>query len=76
LRALAGDEQLLWDVGRRAIEDALVELRDARVSLLRRNNGLTIKECDGEPSHIIRLGPEDGLRIGLLAIADHLERLK
>lgn len=73
LRRVANDPQLLWDVGRLAVEDALVELRDMRVSVLGRNNGAVIKERDGSNSDVIRLGAEDVLRIGLLAIADHID---
>lgn len=62
---LLSDEAL--EIGRRAVEDELVELRDARIGQLR-NNGLVIKERDGSPSDIIRLGPEDALRIGLRAM--------
>jgi hypothetical protein len=71
LRDVANDRELL-EIGRRAIEDLLVELRDDRIAMLR-NNGLVIKEKDGRPSDTIRLGPEDALRIGLKAIADKLE---
>jgi len=62
---LLSDEAL--EIGRRAVEDELVELRDARIGQLR-NNGLVVKERDGSPSDIIRLGPEDALRIGLRAM--------
>jgi hypothetical protein len=71
LRALADDDALL-EVGRKAIEDALVEWRDSRISTLR-SNGFVIRERDGGGSSTIRFGPEDGLRIALKAIADHLE---
>jgi hypothetical protein len=76
LIAIADDEDLL-EVGRKAVEDELVEWRDSGRSAPRRraqirNNGLVIKEWDGSDSHIIRLGPEDALRIGLKAIAEAL----
>lgn len=64
---------VLLEEGRKAIEDSLVELRDLRVGVLR-NNGLVIKEKDGEHSSIIRMGPEDALRIGLSAIVKYLEK--
>ncbi len=67
---IANNPELL-EVGRRAIEDALIEYRQARISYVR-GNGLVIREMDGRPSDVIRLGPEDALRIGLLAIAEHL----
>ena len=59
------------EAARKAIEGVLVELRDARVSLVGRGNGLCIRERDGTPSDVIRLGAEDAMRIGLKAIADH-----
>ncbi len=73
LREIADDEQVLWEVARRAIEDRLVEYRDDRISMPLRNNGLVIKERDGQPSSVIRFGPEVGVRIALLALADHYE---
>ncbi len=72
LRRLADDEQALWEVARAAIEDALIEWRDSRMSMVGRNNGFVVKEKDGTNSHIIRFGPEVGVRIALLALADHL----
>jgi hypothetical protein len=72
LRVIAEDRDLLWTVARKAIEDELVEWRDAGRFVLR-NNGFTIKFEDGTPNSIIRFGPEHGVRIALLALADHLE---
>lgn len=72
LEQLAGNEQML-EVGRCAIEQVLVEFRNNRISLLGRGNGLVIREKDGAGSAIIRLGPEDALRIGLRAIAAALK---
>jgi len=63
----------LLEIGRKAIEDVLVDLRDSRIVVLR-NNGLVIKERDGKESDIIRMGPEHALRIGLKAIAKHLDK--
>lgn len=71
LKEISNDNDLL-EIGRKAIEDVLVEFRDNRLSTLR-NNGLVIKEYNGDNSSIIRMGPEDALRIGLKAIANHLE---
>ena len=71
LRQISDDASLL-EIGRKAIEDTLIEWRDARLSLSQRNNGLVIREPDGTDSSIIRLGSEDALRIGMRAIADHL----
>lgn len=73
LREIANDHDLLWNVGRKKIEDVLVDNRDSRISILGRNNGLVIKEKDGTDSHTIRLGPEMALGIGLKAIIDHLQ---
>lgn len=74
LREIAEDRELLWRVGRRAVEDTLVELRDSGISLLGRRNGVVIYSKEGEPSNIIRLGTNDALHIALNAIADHLEK--
>jgi len=71
LLAIAQDEDLL-EVGRQAIEAALVQFRDDRMFTIR-NNGLVIKEYDGRESTIIRFGPEVALSIGLEAIANALE---
>lgn len=60
-----------FEVGRKAVEDVLVEWRDNRLSVLGRNNGLVIRESDGSDSSIIRMSIEDALRIGLTAIAAH-----
>jgi hypothetical protein len=68
---LANNDELL-EVARKAVEDVLIELRDARISLLFRGNGLVIREADGGESYVIRLGTEDAMRIGLEAIAKHL----
>ena len=57
------------EVARKAIEDALVEWRDNRLSEPLRGNGLVIREKDGANSNIIRFGPETAMRIGLGAIA-------
>lgn len=61
----------LLEIGRKAIEDALVTMRNSRTSELFRNNGLVVKEPNGEDSHIIRFGPEVALQIGLKAIIDY-----
>lgn len=71
LREVSDDRELL-EVARMAIEDTLIGLRDGGIGMVR-NNGLVVKWADGSPSDIIRLGPEGALRIGLDAIARHLE---
>lgn len=60
-----------YEVARKAIEDVLVEFRDGHMWLLGRGNGLVIRSRDGSDSAIIRLGPEDAVRIGLKAIVEH-----
>ena len=70
LLALSEDRELL-EVARKAIEDVLVDFRDSRISQIR-GNGLVIREFNGDESHIIRMGPEDAMRIGLRAIAAHI----
>lgn len=73
LKQIAENDELL-EVGRKAIEDQLIEWRDMRLSQMGRGNGLVIREKDGGDSHIIRFGPEIALRTGLKAIAEHLEK--
>lgn len=73
LREIADNKELLWEVARKAIEDELIEFRDSGISMIR-NNGFTIKYPDGSPSEIIRFGPETGVRIALLALAEHLDK--
>jgi len=73
LESIAEDDRLL-EIARKEIEDVLVKMRDGRLSMLNRNNGLVIRERDGKDSDIIRLGPEDAVRIGLQAIAKHLAK--
>jgi hypothetical protein len=75
LENLAKNEDLM-EVGRKAIEDELVDWRDRRLSTLLRNNGFTIKEKNGKPSDIIRFGPEVGVDIALRAIAKHLRKVQ
>lgn len=62
------EDARLIEIGRQAIEDALIEMRDSRMSVLNRGNGLVVYEKDGTESSIIRFGPEMALRIGLKAI--------
>lgn len=68
----AAENRALLEVGRKAVEDALIKWRDDRLSMLR-NNGYVVKECDGSPSSIIRFGPEHGCRIALEAMAASIE---
>ena len=76
LRRIAGDDSVMYEVGRRAVEDVLIDFRDSGLSILGRNNGLVVKYADGTPSDIIRLPIEDAVRIAMNAMADHLEKDK
>jgi hypothetical protein len=71
LLQISEDDELL-EVGRKAVEDTLVEWRDDRLSVLGRGNGLVIREKDGSNSHIIRFGVEHAMRIALEAMHKHL----
>ena len=64
----------LLELGRKAIEDVLVEWRDNRLSELNRGNGLVIRERDGKDSSVIRFGSETALRIGLEAMLQALKQ--
>ena len=70
------ESEELLEVGRKAIEDVLIDFRDSRISHPNRGNGLVCCEKDGEPSSVIRLGPESGLKIALKAIVEHLKEKK
>ncbi len=55
-----------------AVENALVEMRDARVSVIGPRNGFVIRERNGDPSSVLRLGTRDGLRLGIAAYLNAL----
>lgn len=74
LKEIADNPEWL-EIGRKSIEDKLVEWRDDRMSSLMRNNGFVIKERNGDSSNVIRFGPEVGIKIALKAIAKHLAEL-
>lgn len=74
LNEISENNELL-EIGRKAIEESLVDFRDSRIFTIR-GNGLVIKEKDGKESSSIRFGPEHALKIGLRAIHDHLENNK
>lgn len=65
----------LLEIGRKAIEDALIDWRDDRLSEFTRGNGLVIREKDGNDSSIIRFGPETALKIGIKAMLKHTKLL-
>lgn len=69
--ALAENDELM-EVGRKAIEEALIDFRERRMSEPIRGNGFVVREADGKASGVIRFGPEIGLRIALKAIARSL----
>jgi len=71
LLEIAGNPELM-EVARKAIEDQLIDLRDARIANVGRRNGLVVYEKDGKPSNIIRMGPEHAFSLGLTAIVKHL----
>ena len=73
LRKIADDDGLL-EVGRKAVEDVLVDFRNTRISLPFRGNGLVVYEEDGKRSSIIRMGPENAISIAIRAIADELDK--
>ena len=75
IEKIVDDDELL-EVGRRAVEDVLVQWRDSRLSVPLRNNGLVIREKDGRYSSIIRMGTEDAIKIGLIAIARSLKTME
>lgn len=62
------DEEI--EIARKAIEDVLIERRDARFSMFR-NNGLCVNEADGEPSPVIRMSTESAIAIAVNAINRH-----
>jgi hypothetical protein len=56
----------------KAVEDALIDLRDNRISVLGGGNGLVVREATGEESGIVRMGTRDALRLGIAAYLDAL----
>ncbi len=71
LEEIVNNKELL-EVARAAIEDELISLRDSRIAMVGRNNGLVVKEYDGSASSLIRLDPEMAMATGLRAIAEEL----
>jgi hypothetical protein len=76
LRRIADDPELM-QAAHLAIEDHLIELRDSCMmignSVGLPANGFVVRERDGSPSEIIRLGTRPGIEMALKAIADHIE---
>lgn len=71
LKTIYENKELL-EIGRKAIEEKLLEFRDNRISEPLRANGLVVREKDGANSDVIRFGPETALYIGLKAIAEKI----
>lgn len=70
LTELAGNAELI-EVARQAIENELIDRRELGLMVMR-GNGFVVRHKDGGESPIIRLSTDDGLRIGLRAIATYL----
>lgn len=68
LERMATDPDLL-EVGRKAVEDALVEYRDNGISEVGCRNGFVIRHKDGASSDLIRFNTRTGLGIALRAMA-------
>lgn len=76
LRQIADDPELMR-AAHLAIEDHLIMLRDSGMFLGSSAglpaNGFVVREEDGSPSEIIRMGTRPGIEMTLKAIADHLD---
>jgi hypothetical protein len=55
-----------------AVEEILIDLRDSRIGIHGPGNGFIVKERDGSPSSIMRLGTRDGLRVAINAYLEAL----
>lgn len=77
LRQLAEDPDTLTAV-HLAIEDQLIDMRDSGMFMGYGNslpaNGLVVREADGSPSDIIRMGTRHAVTAILWALADHVEQ--
>ena len=60
------------ELARKSVEDFLIEMRDGRMQMPLRRNGLVIYERNGEPSSVIRFGMETAFSVALRAIADDM----
>ena len=71
LDKIAADPELI-EFARRAIEDAVITRRNSAYSE-QRGNGLVCRNADGSPGwDVIRMGPDEAMRIGLRAIAKRM----
>jgi hypothetical protein len=77
LRQIADDPDLMQAV-HLAVEDHLIELRDSGMmiggAMGLPANGFAVRNKDGSPSEIIRLGTRPGIQYALRALADHLDK--
>lgn len=64
-------DDVALEAARKAVEDVLIERRDARMFVIA-GNGLTVRESDGSGSEIMRLRTVDGLHIGIRAYLNAL----
>ncbi len=76
LRRLADEPRSLF-AAHLALEDQLIQMRDAGLSVVNMHggpaNGLVVRYKDGSPSDIIRIPIRDAVYSALIAIADDLE---
>jgi hypothetical protein len=73
LREVLADDDLIWEVGRKAVEDQLIDMRNSNMFVLN-NNGLVIKNFDGTVSSTIRMSTEMAIKCALGAMAEELEK--
>lgn len=71
LREILKDPEMM-EIARLAVEDELMEWRDA-MRFVSNRNGFAILNRDGSPSNVIRLSTVMGLHTALNAMADRLE---
>jgi hypothetical protein len=57
-----------------AIENELIEMRDSGIFIGPHANGLAVKNKDGSPSPVIRMGTRMAIQMILRVLADQVER--
>lgn len=72
VRAMAEDDDLLL-AAHKALEDELIERRDAGISLMGPANGLVVRYRNATPSDAIRIPTREAVHMALFAIAKRLE---
>lgn len=75
LRKLAADP-IAIQTAHIALEDELIELRDDRISLPFRANGLVIREKNGQASDAIRIPTDEAVRRVLKILAEYVDTNK